>query len=217
MTSEQECFWAGEFGNDYTARNCGDKIVENNIDFFSNALTKCGEIKSILEIGCNNGMNLMALEYIMPFATKTGIDVNAQALYDLSNNFEIRELDQPKTYKEGILGFSPKKVNDDCSVEQETYELVVTKGLLIHCSPDHMCEIYEKLYTLTSRYILIAEYYNPTPVSIPYRGYGNKLFKRDFAGEMLAKYSDLKLIDYGFVYHLDKYPQDDVTWFLLGK
>ena len=27
----------------------------------------------------------------------------------------------------------------------------------------------------------------------------------------------IKLIDYGFVYHQDKYPQDDITWFLLQK
>jgi spore coat polysaccharide biosynthesis protein SpsF len=35
---------------------------------------------------------------------------------------------------------------------------------------------------------------------------------------MLEKYPDLKLIDYGFCYKRDPaFPQDDVTWFLLGK
>lgn len=44
------------------------------------------------------------------------------------------------------------------------------------------------------------------------------LFKRDFAGEMLEKYQDLQLVDYGFVYHGDaNFPQDDLTWFLLEK
>ena len=51
-----------------------------------------------------------------------------------------------------------------------------------------------------------------------YRGHEGKLFKRDFAGELLDKYPDLKLIDYGFVYHRDtNFPQDDCTWFLLEK
>ena len=67
-------------------------------------------------------------------------------------------------------------------------------------------------------YILIAEYYNPTPVSVNYRGNKNVLFKRDFAGEILKTYSKkIELVDYGFTYHRDKHPQGDITWFLLQK
>jgi hypothetical protein len=44
------------------------------------------------------------------------------------------------------------------------------------------------------------------------------LFKRDFAGEILNKYQDIKLVDYGFVYrHDNAFPLDDVTWFLLKR
>jgi len=44
------------------------------------------------------------------------------------------------------------------------------------------------------------------------------LFKRDFAGEMLDRFKDLELLDYGFVYHRDNnFPQDDLNWFLLRK
>ena len=44
------------------------------------------------------------------------------------------------------------------------------------------------------------------------------LFKRDFAGELLDKYKNkLLLLDYGFIYHRDTYPQDDLTWFLMEK
>ncbi len=71
---------------------------------------------------------------------------------------------------------------------------------------------------LPSKYILLCEYYNPTPISLEYRGHSNKLFKRDFAGEMLEKYSNLELKDYGFSYSKDKnYPLDDITWFLMKK
>ena len=57
-----------------------------------------------------------------------------------------------------------------------------------------------------------------SPVSINYRGHKDKLFKRDFAGEIMKKYKSLKLLDYGFVYHKDlSFPQDDLTWFLLKK
>ena len=78
--------------------------------------------------------------------------------------------------------------------------------------------VYKKLYQASSNFILVCEYYNPSPTTIVYRGHTDRLFKRDFAGEMMAKYPDLKLIDYGFAYHKDiASPQDDITWFLLKK
>jgi spore coat polysaccharide biosynthesis protein SpsF len=77
---------------------------------------------------------------------------------------------------------------------------------------------YEKLYESSNKYICIGEYYNPTPVSINYRGHSDKLFKRDFAGEFMDKYPDVELIDYGFSYRRDPlFPQDDITWFLFRK
>ena len=77
---------------------------------------------------------------------------------------------------------------------------------------------YERLYEASNRYILVAEYYNPSVVEISYRGHSGRLWKRDFAGEMMDKYPDLKLVDYGFIYHRDlAFPADDVTWFLMEK
>jgi spore coat polysaccharide biosynthesis protein SpsF len=65
---------------------------------------------------------------------------------------------------------------------------------------------------------LVAEYYDPKPVTLKYRGHDNKMFKRDFAGELLDKYQDLRLLDYGFCYHRDpSFPQDDISWFLMEK
>ena len=64
----------------------------------------------------------------------------------------------------------------------------------------------------------MAEYYSPSPVSIPYRGEADKLFKRDFASEFLDKFQDVELIDYGFLYHRDNnFPDDDINWFLMKK
>ena len=35
---------------------------------------------------------------------------------------------------------------------------------------------------------------------------------------MLDAFPDLRLIDYGFVYHRDpNFPQDDLNWFLMEK
>ena len=64
---------------------------------------------------------------------------------------------------------------------------------------------------------MVCEYYNPSPVSIDYRGNKDRLFKRDFAGELMLEFN-LKLIDYGFNYQHDAHlTNDDSTWFLLSK
>ncbi len=68
--------------------------------------------------------------------------------------------------------------------------------------------------------MLVAEHYNTTPVEIPYRGHAGKLFKRDFAGELMERHPDLELVDYGFLYRRDAVlfeVQDDITWFLMEK
>jgi pseudaminic acid biosynthesis-associated methylase len=74
------------------------------------------------------------------------------------------------------------------------------------------------LYAASRRYVLVCEYYNPVPVEVAYRGHAERLFKRDFAGEIMTLFPDLSLLDYGFVYHRDPvFPADDFNWFLMEK
>jgi pseudaminic acid biosynthesis-associated methylase len=90
--------------------------------------------------------------------------------------------------------------------------------VLIHINPEMLALTYRKLHEASSRWILVCEYYNPSPMAIPYRGHADRLFKRDFAGEMLDMFPDLRLADYGFAYRRDPaFPQDDITWFLMEK
>ena len=71
----------------------------------------------------------------------------------------------------------------------------------------------------------MAEYYNPTPTKVLYRGCDERLFKRDFAGDLIDNYH-MNLVDYGFFYKRDNWAPkgytsscafDDTTWFLLEK
>lgn len=65
---------------------------------------------------------------------------------------------------------------------------------------------------------MVCEYYNPSPVEVNYWGHTEKLFKRNFAGEILDRYPDLQLVNYGFIWHRDSnFPQDDFNWFLMRK
>ena len=98
------------------------------------------------------------------------------------------------------------------------FDLTFTSGVLIHINPDELQTVYKKLYDYSQRYVMVSEYYNPTPVEVNYRGNKGRLFKRDFAGEMMDMFPDLHLVDYGFIYHRDwRFPEDDSTWFLMEK
>ncbi len=202
-TTEQESFWQGQFGNEYTDRNRGKKWIASNCAFFSKALEHTSKVSSILELGSNIGLNLMALRHLLPEAALSAVEINEKAAAELKQNVPDVELTQGS-----ILEFVPSKLVD----------LSFTKGVLIHINPDKLQLAYDALYQSSSRYILLSEYYNPSPTEIVYRGHEGKLFKRDFAGEMLDRYADLSLVAYGFVYHRDiHFPQDDMTWFLMEK
>ena len=197
--TEQENFWSSEFGDNYIDRN-QDYIV--NIPFFSKVISRTFGVKSVIEFGCNVGLNLMALNNLLPRCELTGVEINSKAANELSKWGGCNVIN------ESIFDYKDSK----------KYDLSMIKGVLIHINPDMLNNVYEKLYDSSDRYILVAEYYNPTPVNVSYRGYNDRLFKRDFAGEMLDKYSDLELVDYGFLYHRDKYfKQGDISWFLLEK
>lgn len=203
---KNDSYWAGDFGDEYTKRVGGMRLIESNIAFFNDALVKAHGIETILELGCNKGYNLAALEYIDSTTLKTGIDINASAIKGMSATFDMLGLDKPLMHKSSILDYNTDNV----------YDLVFTKGVLIHVHPSELDSVYDKMVELSNRYILVAEYYNPTPVEIEYRGNTGLLWKRDFAGEMIDKYG-LNLLDYGFVYHLDENWQDDLNWFLMEK
>jgi len=200
--TEQEDFWAGDFGTEYILRNQDPILIESNKNFFSRILSLTNNIESVIEFGPNIGMNLIALRPLLPDASFTGVEINKDAADKLS------KLDRVESINSSITNFNSDR----------KWDLSFTKGLLIHIDPDSLAGVYKKIYESSCKWICIAEYYNPVPIEITYRGHTNKLYKRDFAGEMLEKYDDLKLIDYGFFYHRDPmYPQDDITWFLIKK
>jgi spore coat polysaccharide biosynthesis protein SpsF len=201
--TEQEKFWAGQFGKDYIGRNEGSELLASNLNFFSQALRRAARIGSCVEFGANIGMNLRALKLLYPAMQQNAIEINPDAAAQLgefigkSAVFCGSIFDYPATAK---------------------YELALIKGVLIHINPEMLPSTYQKLYDATGRWLLVCEYYNPSPVAIPYRGHSDRLFKRDFAGEILDRYKDLALIDYGFTYRRDPaFPQDDITWFLMEK
>jgi len=201
--SPQEQFWAGSFGDEYIQRNQGEQLLASNLHFFSQALRNAGKINSCVEFGANIGMNLRALQLLYPTCQLRGVEINQKAADELAS-----WLGEKNVSRGSILDYS----------ESNTSDVTLIKGVLIHINPEQLQQIYAKLYENSHQWILVCEYYNPTPVSIPYRGVQDRLFKRDFAGDILDRYPDVELVDYGFSYRRDRaFPQDDITWFLLRK
>lgn len=200
--TEQEQFWAGQFGDDYSDRNVGADWIAANTALFAKVLDRTRGVKSVIEYGPNIGLNLRALHTLIAGASLTGVEINAHAAEALRNwgHCDVRE--------QSILEFSP----------DTEWDFALIKGVLIHINPDALSRVYDLLYKSSRKYICLVEYFNPSAIALPYRGHEDRLFKRDFAGEMLDRFSDLELVDYGFCYRRDpNFPQDDVTWFLLKK
>jgi spore coat polysaccharide biosynthesis protein SpsF len=202
IETEQEEFWLGDFGDKYIDRNRNKELLASNISLFKSILSRTGKIYSVLEFGCNIGMNLKSIKSLLPEVKLAGIDINKKAVD------ELRGLGIAKVIHGSVL---------DVEIDR-SFDLTLVKTVLIHINPEKLDKVYSRLYDFSNKYICIAEYYNPIPVEINYRGHNDKLFKRDFAGELMKKYSDLELVDYGFIYHNDPiFPQDDINWFLLKK
>jgi spore coat polysaccharide biosynthesis protein SpsF len=205
MTSyktEQENFWSGEFGDKYITRNRGEFSIASNLALFSKILSKTHKVRSLIEFGANIGLNLQAIQLLLPEVKISAVEINSTAVK------ELEKMGGVTVENKSILDYLP----------QNKFDFTLIKGVLIHINPDYLSKVYEILYQSSNRYICVVEYYNPSPVTVNYRGHQDRLFKRDFAGEMLDKFQDLSLIDYGFIYHRDtNFPQDDLTWFLMEK
>ena len=202
-TTEQEAFWAGEFGSTYLSRNMDDKqAIANRVAFWGTILQYINApLRSILELGANIGINLDALHVLQPASQRTAVEINKDAAAVLRSK-------KIEAHHESILTFSPA----------QQWDFVFTSGVLIHLAPEALPEVYNKMAQCAGRYVCIAEYFNPTPVEIPYRGHTGRLFKRDFAGEFLQAHPEFTLRKYGFVYHADPcFPADDITWFLMER
>lgn len=198
--TEQELFWSGEFGIDYTSRN--QISAKERQPFFAKILQKTYGVQSICELGANRGHNLQAISQLSSNFNLTGVELNEAAVA------ELEKLAGVQAIKSSIQEFEPNK----------EFDLVFTCGVLIHLNPEQLPLVYKKIYEISRRYILINEYFNPNPVELNYRGFSGKLFKRDFAGEFIDEnHGKIAVIDYGFLWNRLHPSWDNTSWFLMEK
>lgn len=111
-------------------------------------------VNTVIEFGTNIGLNLIAIKSILPHVELSGIEINKKAVDELHKRLKI------KVYHQSILEYKPDYQRD----------FVLVKAVLIHLNPDVLSTVYDSLYKTSRKYICIAEYYNPTPVTIDFVG-----------------------------------------------
>jgi len=193
--NKQEKSWKGTFGTNYTSR-CSPDHVQRAI-FFKQILSKIN-INSICEIGSNKGANLKSIHSIDKKIKLSAIEINKSA-YDLIPSYV-------------------NKINNSFlkAICNKKYDLLLTCGFLIHVNPKDLEKTYEKLLTLSNKYILICEYYNHKPIKKTYRNKKELLYIRDFAKDIYNKHN-VSVIDHGFLWK-EIYPcWDNLNWWLFKK
>lgn len=200
----QDCFWSKDYAKDYVQKNSTfnhELGREGWSHMLANAsLTK----KKYLEVGCNIGRNLDQLALLDPDLMGSAIEISESALNYVQSRHNLE--------------YACCAPVQDAELPAHAFELVFTCGVLIHIPPEDLLAVMKKMYEWSSKYVLIAEYFNRTPVMLEYQGQGNMLFKRDF-GRLFLDNFQVKLIDYGFLWGkiYDDGGFDDITWWLFEK
>jgi pseudaminic acid biosynthesis-associated methylase len=173
--------WCGDFGKAYTDRNVEDPAAL--VRYFREMLGGL-ELGRILEIGCNRGHNLVALEELFPEALVAGVEPNSYAL--------------------GIARRSGKRLSTlqgdlfDIPFKDGFFDLVLTRGVLIHVALADLPDALNEIWRVSRRYILCAEYFAEQETVIPYRGHDDLLWKRDFRRHYLERFPGLKVVRSGY-------------------
>jgi pseudaminic acid biosynthesis-associated methylase len=188
-STQQENFWSGDFGRDYTDRNSrplaewndfyqtcyGHTKLELNAEFLGDLDREA----RILEVGCNTGMQLMGLQH-QGFQNLYGIELQPYAVE------KAREFVRGVNILQGS-GF-------ELPFKDSFFDVVVTNGVLIHIAPQDLPRIMAEMVRTSRRYIWGFEYFAPETTAIPYRGNEGFLWKADYAQLFLDQFPELRLV-----------------------
>jgi spore coat polysaccharide biosynthesis protein SpsF len=117
-------------------RNRGELLLASNLNFFSRSLRAARGVKTCIEFGANVGMNLKALKLLYPAQEQFGIEINAEAARELG-----QVIPPSHVFTTSILDFNT----------QQTWDLALIKGVLIHINPDALPQVYDKLVAAAAR------------------------------------------------------------------
>lgn len=199
--------WAGDFGDDYIQRNeATPDLVRGKTRAWAEILRSPlvqGSVTSALEVGANIGLNLRALANI--------------------TNWELHAVEPNETARHRLAADNVVETSnihagtaEDIPLADASVDLVFTSTVLIHVPPANLLQACREIHRVSKRFILCNEYFSANAETIKYRGHKELLFKRDFGAFWLENFSDIELIDYGFLWRRVA-AMDSTTWWLFAK
>jgi pseudaminic acid biosynthesis-associated methylase len=198
--------WTGAFGDAYVDRNAATaEAVQTRLRMLAPILARLdGEPpRTILECGCNVGLNLRALRQLTR-AELHAVEPNGHARQRVLDD-RVLEVGQLHEATLGNLPFA-----------DGVMDLVFTTGVLIHVPPDQLERAMREVYRVSRKYVLAIEYFSAKADAVEYRGQTGMLWKRDFGSAYLDLFGDLVTVDVGFLWHRTT-GCDDATWWLFRK
>lgn len=201
--NDQQNFWANEYARDYIEKNKSFDRARG-VEAWRQMLARAEGVRSFLECGCNIGRNIDFLQEVLPQARKGIIEISKPAFEFVTSRHRVDQ-----AFNGAI---------EESRLAPGSFDLALTIGVLIHIHPDNLLRVMQKMFEYSSRYVLMGEYFNRTPVMLEYQGQKDRLFKRDF-GKLFIENFPVRLVDYGFLWgHLyDDAGFDDITWWLFEK
>ncbi|MEO6054535.1 MAG: pseudaminic acid biosynthesis-associated methylase [Chthoniobacterales bacterium] len=204
--------WSNEFGADYRDRNKLDAAtVLQAQQVFSRVFEEAsltGEVRSVLEVGCNVGINLAGLRKMQPNSAKlqlSAIEPNKQTCQTARENADL-SLDRIEC--------------SDCysmPFPDGHFDLVFTAGVLIHIPPNRLEEAMREITRVSKRFVMCMECFSHQPEEVTYHGQQGLLWKCDFGGKYLDTVSSLTTRKYGFIWMREFPHYDDLNWWVFEK
>jgi pseudaminic acid biosynthesis-associated methylase len=175
-----EDLWAGEFGTLYTIRNEAFPY-ERRDSFFKDLISKY-QIGSVLEVGCNMGMNIAMISGYLSSPWNTwGIDINKRNIHDMRKRW-------PDVQSIHGSGF-------DLPFRDDYFDLVFTSGVLIHQKPSEVERMMQEVIRVSGKYVMAIEYWNEMFIEMKdYRGGRETLYGGPY-GDIYEKRYGLKLLE----------------------
>lgn len=157
--------WAGEFGDKYTERCNVDP--DSRIDIFKKLLFdldyKFVMRTQVLEVGCNKGHNLEAIE---------AINIGDEIHETDSQKFDCTGLEPNRA-----LCSQPNIINGnayDIPWKSNTFDLVFTSGVLIHIPENLLDDAFSEMRRVSNKFIMFIEYYSKEEEGQQYRDFEDK-------------------------------------------
>lgn len=201
MTTALE-FWTGKGGNDYVDRNTMDAInLSRRAKMWSQIFENIASPYSVLEVGANIGINLVAIKRILPPVVHcAAVEPNSKAA-DL-------------LLRLGVANEVWTNSADDLYIADNRFDVVFTSGVLIHIEPSQLLKSCKEIHRVSKRYVICAEYFSDQPIEIEYRG--SFIWKRDWGQFWLDNFEDLRPINCGFAWR-GLTGLDNITWWVFEK